>query len=235
MKCVNLGGKIFILMLLISGMIFSPIAGSMSEADETNATQGDSVTFVFWDCTGQKPVKQTIEFADSEWITLRDNLREIRMNSDSVEESFNAQFDMYKSYGLIQEDVTYEEIEQKAMERFEGKSHRPARQPLFDNVIINAMCAISFEIDNGNNLVLGLNTFVNLLGFDIISFHNGHTPDGIYTFGTLLEQTTEPGDYIGFMFGFFGYWGGTSTGTGRYSDLVVSGFSVTTTWLPKLN
>ncbi|EMR75032.1 hypothetical protein MBGDF03_01218, partial [Thermoplasmatales archaeon SCGC AB-540-F20] len=33
-------------------------------------------------------------------------------------------------------------------------------------------------------------------------------------------------------FGFLGYWFGTKTGTGLYSDLVVSGFAVVTAWLP---
>lgn len=218
----------------------SPEVKSNFEVDRANCepeeldvkgTVSDTVTVYFWDCTGKRSVKTVLEFTESEWYDLRVTLREIRASTDSIEESFNAQFEVFKDYGLISDDISYGTLEDIAMERFEGKQHRPPRESQLENVIINAMCAINFELDSCNTFVFGLNTFVNIIGFDIISFHNGHTPDGIETKG-ILEQNADPGDYFGSMFGFLGYWAGTRTGTGTYSDLVVAGFTIFTTWIP---
>jgi len=227
-------GILCIVVLLFVGFLITPAIGSNFEAGGTNyqaLDAGDKVIVYFWDCTGKRPVKTVLEFTESEWYDLRVTLREIRATSDSIEESFNAQFEVFKDYGLISDDVNYETLENIAMERFKDKPHRSPRQTQLDNVIINAMCAINFELDSGTTFVFGLNTFVNIVGFDIISFHNGHTPDGIETKG-ILEQSTDPGNYIGSMFGFLGYWAGTKEGNGRYSDLVAAGFTVFTTWIP---
>ena len=93
------------------------------------------------------------------------------------------------------------------------------------------MCAIDFELTNGTTFVFGLNTFVNYIGFDIISFHHGYATNWIDTKG-LLTSSTPPGEYIGSMFGFLGYWLGEKTGTGGYSNVTVAGFTVFTAWLP---
>ncbi|HVQ01082.1 MAG TPA: hypothetical protein VMT57_06165, partial [Candidatus Thermoplasmatota archaeon] len=53
----------------------------------------------------------------------------------------------------------------------------------------------------------------------------------ITTTGMLGQQTAPPGNYVGTMFGFFGYWHGTKVKTGVYSDLTASGFTVFTVWL----
>lgn len=194
--------------------------------------EGETVVIYFWDCTGKRPEKKVMEFTESEWNVLREQLSDIRTTRGSIEESFNGQFDLLKEYNLITGDVTYESLRAKAMERFKDRHYRPPREPLLDNVIINAVCAIMFELTDGNTFVFGLNTFINLVGFDIISFHKGYAKDGIFTLGGLLAQSADPGNYIGFMFGFLGYWFGTKTGTGTYTDLIVAGFTVTTTWLP---
>ena len=235
---MNLRGvSICVVILLFVGMAFTPVTGSIFEADDTTnyGTKGndDIVELYFWDCTVKPLEKTVVELTESEWIMIQDELREIRTTSESIEESFNAQFALFKSNGFIEYDVDYETLEQKAMEEFEGKNPRTRRQPLLDNVILNAMCAINFELDSSSNtFVFGLNTFVNLIGFDIVSVHKGYSPDGIEAIGVLGKQTAEAGEYLGFMFGFLGYWAGTKTGTGTYSDLVVAGFSVTTTWFP---
>ena len=228
------GGILCIIVLLLVGFLITPAMGSHLDAGVTNyqpLDAGDTVIVYFWDCTGKRPVKTVLEFTESEWNDLRVTLREIRTTSDSIEESFNAQFEVFKDYGLISDDVNFETLEDKAMERFKDKPQRTPRQAPIDNLIANAMCAINYELDSGTTYVFGLNTFVNIVGFDIVSFHNGHTPDGIETKG-ILEQNADPGNYFGAMFGFLGYWAGTKVGTGQYSDLVVAGFTVFTTWIP---
>ena len=225
------GGAIFcIIILLFAGLSISPAVGSILEARDTG--EGESVTVSFWDCTEKRPVKKVLNLAESELNDIRIQLREIRKTSKSIEESFNAQFTIFKEHGLISDDVTYESLKEKFNERFKNKPFRPLRKPIAENVIINAICAISFEIDDGNNFVFGLNTFMNYVGLDIISFHLGHTSSGITTFGGLLAQSVEPGNYTGVMFGFLGYWFGTKTGMGTYSDLIAAGFSVMTAWFP---
>jgi hypothetical protein len=220
-------GFIFcIIVLLFTGFTVSPAIGSIIEAGNS-----ENITIYFWDLTGKKPVKKVIEFTDNEWKNLRNELREIRTISSNIQESLNAQFILFKQYGLISYDMTYKILEEKAKQAFEGKNHRTPRNPLIDNVILNAICAIDFELNNGTTFVFGLNTFINIVGFDIISFHKGYTSDGIHTTG-LVKQSTTSGTYLGSMFGLLGYWFGTKTGTGIYSDLVVSGFTIFTAWFP---
>lgn len=237
------GGFVCLVMLLFVGLTITPSMGSMFKADVTkNTTFYEStemeklVTIEFFDCTDVIPVKKIIELPESEWIELREKLRDIRRSDNSAEESWNAQLLVFKEHNLISNDVTYESI----LERIEEKSknvnflrflNRIETTPIINNSIFNAICAINFELINGTTLVFGLNTFMNLVGFDIISFHKGYTNEGIETKG-LLTRSTDPGEYIGFMFGFLGYWFGTKTGTGVYSDLIASGFTVITVWLP---
>ena len=68
-------------------------------------------------------------------------------------------------------------------------------------------------------------------GFDIISFHKGYATNGIQTNG-LISDSVPPGEYAGFMFGFFGYWFGVKTSTGVYSSVTVAGLTIITVWLP---
>ncbi len=100
---------------------------------------------------------------------------------------------------------------------------------LLNNSIISAICAINFELSNGTTIVFGLNSFVNYIGFDIVSFHKGYSPTGIEAKG-LISKTTTPGEYVGFCFGFLGYWYGVKTGTGIYSNVTCAGFTVITAW-----
>lgn len=238
------GGIICIVMLLFVGLTITPAMGSILKADNTSNTKiGDKsvetdelVTIEFFDCTGIIPVKKIVEIPETELIILHEKLREIRESATTMEESWNAQLSVLKEHNLISKDVPYENL----MERIEKKSKRMnclkflnkfETTPIINNSIFNAICAINFELINGTTYVFGLNTFMNLVGFDIVSIHRGYTNDGIESKG-LLTRSNDPGEYAGFMFGFLGYWYGTKTGTGVYSDLVVSGFTVITAWLP---
>jgi hypothetical protein len=220
------GLEICIALLLFVGLAITPVLGSIAEASDTN-----KVSVYFWDLTGKRPVKKVLEFTQSEWTDFKNQVREIRTTSTSIEESLNAQFALFKERSIISYDMTYEMLKASATERFSGRHYRQPINPLAGNIIINAICAINFQLTNGTTLVFGLNTFINLVGFDIISFHKGYSPDGITTVGGLLLQSTTAGEHIGSMFGLLGYWFGTKTGTGVYSDLTVAGFTVGTFWL----
>jgi len=231
------GGIICILViLLLVGLTVTPAIGSIPEAGAKGKTKnstdkdGDNVVVYFWDCTGKKPIKKVLTLTETEWNDLRDQLRTIRTTSNSIEESFNAQFALFKQYNIISYDMTFEILKGKAMNEFKDKNP-PLRTPIIENAVFNVICAISFELTSGTTLVFGLNTFINIIGFNIISFHKGYSPDGIQTKG-MVDRSNDPGTYMGSMFGLLGYWFGTKTGTGLYSDVIVSGFTVTTGWLP---
>jgi hypothetical protein len=87
------------------------------------------------------------------------------------------------------------------------------------------------ENENGSTLVFGLNTFINIIGFNIVSIHKGYATDGIQTNG-LISGSVPPGEYAGFIFGFFGYWFGEKISTGVYSNLTVAGLAIITAWVP---
>lgn len=235
------GGTICIIMLLCAGLTITPAMGGILKADFTKETTmhcylaelEEQVTIDFFDCTGATPVKKEIKLSKSEWNALRNELREIRKSSKSIEESLNAQFEVFKEYNLISDDVIYEDLMNRILEK--SKNVRIPRiskaAPIINNSIFNVMCAIDFELKNGTTGVVGLNTFVNWIGFDIISVHKGYAQNGIDTKG-LISRTTTPGEYIGFMFGFLGFWFGDKTIPAFYSNVTVAGFTVLTAWLP---
>ena len=227
------GGIAFGIILLFVGLSFSPATGGIIEAgDNQSFNQEEKLDIYFWDVTGPRTTKQTFELTETEWYNLRLELREARASCDSMEELLTNQIVIFKEYDLISDDVNFDELQEKANKKFANKPYRKTISTPVENVIFNMICAISFELDSGNTFVFGLNTFINIVGFNIISFHRGHSPDGISTLGGLLAQSTDPGNYTGVMFGFFGYWMGTKTGTGTYSDLIVAGFTVATAWIP---
>jgi len=55
--------------------------------------------------------------------------------------------------------------------------------------------------------------------------------NGIQTNG-LISRSVPAGEYVGFMFGFLGYWLGEKIMAGVYSNVTAAGFSVITVWLP---
>ena len=240
------GGFVYLAVLLIIGFSITPVVGSMYKADEKTKTETivtneiyqieEMVTIEFCDYTSDIPIQKSIQLPESKWEYLKNQLKEIDELSNSNEESWNAQLSILKEYGLISNDVTFdklnEKIEKKTSKMGLLKSlGKIGILPIINNSVFNAICGINFELTNGTTLVFGLNTFLNIVGFDIISIHYGYTPDGIETRG-LLSRSSSPGTFVGFMFGFLGYWLGTKTGTGVYSDLVANGFTVITVWLP---
>lgn len=239
----KIGSIICVVLLLFVGLSITPAMGSIQKADVTEQPiircvfeTEDLVTIDFVDCTGKVPVKKEVKLLRSEWMDLRNELRSIRRSSEPSIQLLNAQFSVLKKYDLVSDDFSFEDVVGKKVEKFNSLKRsrffngaRPT--PLLNNSLFNAMCAIDFELTNGTTAVFGLNTFLNYIGFDIVSFHHGYALDGIDTKG-ILSANTPPGEYVGFMFGFLGYWLGEKIGTGFYSDVTVAGFTVVTAWLP---
>ncbi len=237
-------GFVCIILLLFGGLSITPAMGSLYDVDAivndsmVNKTNdiNELIIVEFVDYTAEIPIRKVISMPESEWQQIRNKLRYIIKTDSSEKESWNAQIEVLKEHNLISSDVTYEKINERFIQKskninFARILNKPKTLPIINNSIFNAICGINFELTNGTTLVFGLNTFINIVGFDIISVHYGHTEDGIETSG-LLSRSTSPGQFIGFMFGFLGYWLGTKTGTGIYTDLIVNGFSVITVWLP---
>lgn len=238
------GGFVYMVVLLIVGLSLTPAMGSMYKADEKIETVipneldqiENYVTVEFFDYTGDVAVKKSIQLPESKWEYIRGQLKDINELSSSVEESWNAQLKILKEYDFISKDVTYDILNEKMIKKsrnigFLNSLSKIGILPIINNSVFNAICGINFELTNGTILVFGLNTFLNIVGFDIISVHYGYSPEGIETRG-LLSRSSSPGTFIGFMFGFLGYWLGTKTGVGIYTDLIANGFTVITVWLP---
>lgn len=238
------GGFVCIILLLFVGLSITPAMGSLYDADATinNSTVkkindvNEPINVEFIDYTAEIPIKKEISLSEYKLHQIRNELKEIIKTDSNERDSWNAQIKVLKEHNLISQDVTYEKIKQKFIEKskninFARILNKPKTLPIINNSIFNAICGIDFELTNGTTLVFGLNTFIPIVGFDIISVHYGHTEEGIETKG-LLSRSTSPGQFVGFMFGFLGYWLGTKTGTGIYSDLIANGFSVITVWLP---
>ena len=172
-------GIVFIMIFLFVGLSITPAMGSIQKADMTDLSEirycfetEDLVTIGFVDCTGGVPVKIEVKLLQSEWVSLRNELNVIRRSSESTEESLNEQFSVLKKYNVISDDFSYgtrlsrrvKKLNSITMPRF---LNRMGITPIINNSIFNAMCAIDFELTNGNTLVFGLNMFVNYIGFDL--------------------------------------------------------------------
>ena len=237
------GGIVGFIVVLLVGMVSIPAVGFHEEAAVQDMLvvmcetpiEDEVISVVFWDHTGLVPVKVEQELLRSEWLMLRSELRDIRQSDLSLEESLEAQFTVFQKYGFLSEDVAMDRLMVSLQNRLErsrlSRMFRDInRLQLLNNSNFNAMCVINFELINGTTFVFGLNTFINLIGFDIISIHKGYAVDGIETKG-LFSKTTEAGEYGGVMFGFFGAWIGDQTSTGFYSNVTVAGFTVITGWV----
>jgi len=222
-------------MLLIIGLAtITPAMGSMIKADhqtvvslQTSSSQYVTIDFV--DCTNIIPIRKEVTMLKTEWMSLKTDLRAIPKGL-SVHDTLNAQLAVYKKHNLVSPSVTTASLLQKFNMNTPNFARKIHISPI-NNSVVNAMCAILLKLENGTTAVFGLNTFINLIGFDIITFHKGYASE-ITTTGILGERSAPPGNYAGTMFGFFGYWFGTKVKTGVYSDLTASGFTVFTVWLP---
>ncbi len=231
-----------VIMLLTIGLAaISPVMGSAIKAThqtigplQTNSPQYVVIDFV--DCTNVVPVHKEVTMSKTEWMTMRNELRGAAAPGASREETLCNQFVVLQKHRLVSADVPIDSVLQKInrnvnSEKIQPFLRRAHTAPLINNSIFSAMSAISFEIQNGTNAVFGLNTFINIIGFDIVSFHKGYAVNGVQTNG-LISKSIPPGEYFGFMFGFFGYWFGTKVSTGVYSDVTVAGLAIVTVWLP---
>lgn len=232
---------VYCTVFLIALLMITPAMGSMNKATQntlitTHLTSEEYVTIDFIDSTNLLPIKKEITISKTEWYTIRKELREMRTSEISIEESLTAQLNVFKNHQIISNDVTIETLQNKLTEKSKtvhipAAFHKMKTGPIINNSVFNAMCAIDFELINGSTAVFGLNTFVNVVGFDIISLHKGYAVDGIDTKG-LISKAAPPGEYVGFMFGFLGYWLGEKIIAGVYSNVTCAGFSVITVWLP---
>ena len=245
-------GKISTIFLMITllplGTAIIPATGEMYKdvsigykkniINETHHMMNEEIVNIhFFDFTSDKPVETVKTLPISKWNQLLHELREIREGGLSTEESFEKQREVLIKYHLVTNDdeITYKYIVSRVVEKWKNlniyRLANAVRHTPINNSILNAMCAISFELTNGTSIVLGLNTFINIIGFDIISFHKGYAVGGIDTNG-ISHQQTDPGSYVGSMFGFLGYWAGVEKSPGIYSDVIIAGFTILTFWLP---
>jgi hypothetical protein len=233
-------GKIIgLIVLLVAGLMVTPALGSMQKAGQriitSQYTKIGTVTLDFVDCTGAVPIKKEITIPRAEWNEIRNELQAISSDS-TMSETLQSQLTILQKHNLVPSDVTIDtfvgKINQRAnTPRINSLASRIHAAPIINNSIFNAMCAINFVLTNGTTGVFGLNTFVNLIGFDIVSFHKGYAPNGIQSNG-LISRSSPAGTYVGAMFGFLGYWLGEKVSAGIYSNLTAAGFTIFTVWLP---
>jgi hypothetical protein len=233
------GGIIYLAVLLVASLMITPALGSANQASyqiKTIHKNLDTITVDFVDCTGAIPVKKEITISKAEWILVCNELQVISKAGASMKETFSAQLTVFQKHHLVSQEINLDSLLAKFNEKTNtGKirslQNRVHTTELINNSVISAMSAITCTLESGTNVVLGLNTFINYIGFDIISFHKGYATGGIQTNG-LISDSVPPGTYAGVMFGFFGYWFGVKTATGVYSSVTVAGLTVITVWLP---
>jgi hypothetical protein len=228
--------KIICIVMLFSICLatISPVMGSTTKADQQTTislqnTSSPYVTIEFVDSTNIIPIRKEITMLRTEWTSLRNELRAIPTGL-SVQDTLAAQLVVYQKYNLVSPSVTTASLLQKVNTNIPAFTRKIHNSPI-NNSVVNAMSAILLELTNGTTWVFGLNSFINLIGFDIISFHKGYATE-ITTTGVLGQRSAPAGTYVGTMFGFFGYWSGTKVKTGVYSDVTASGFTVFTLWVP---
>jgi hypothetical protein len=239
---MKIKNKIIILsVLLIGSMMITPALASTTPAEYQTRSltkNPETITLEFIDCTGVIPLKKEITLSKTEWKSITEELKTITSSETTMNGKFTAQLSVFQKHNLVSQDINIDALlikfnKKTNYEIFRSLQDRlPKRLPI-NNTIFSALSAISFtmENENGSALVFGLNTFINYIGFDIISLHKGYATGGIQTTG-LISKSVPPGEYAGFIFGFFGYWFGEKISTGVYSDLTVSGLAIITAWVP---
>jgi hypothetical protein len=236
----NMGKIMCLTVLLIAGLLVTPAIGSMSNAGHRNiasqVVNTESITLDFIDSTGAVPVKKEITLSKAEWSSICNELQEISARGSSMKETFSAQLTVFQKHHLVASEINPDSLlakfnEKNNVGKIRALQERMHPVPLINNSVFSAMSAITCTLESGTNIVLGLNTFVNYIGFDIISFHKGYATGGIQTNG-LITRSVPAGTYAGVMFGFFGYWFGAKTSTGVYSSVTLAGLTIITFWLP---
>jgi hypothetical protein len=232
---------LFLSVLLVGSLIVTPTLASTTHAGVYTRSMSnnlDTVTIDFIDCTAVVPLKKELTMPRSEWNEILDELHLISTSGASMSEVFSAQLRVFQNHNLVSKDTTMNDL----FDRFTLTTHTGLMRSLqqrnhrilpLNNTIFSALSALSFTMENANGsaFVFGLNTFINYIGFNIISLHKGYATTGIQTNG-LISKSVPPGEYAGAIFGFFGYWFGTKISTGIYSDLTVAGLAIITVWVP---
>ena len=218
-------------LIVIGCILLTPIGYAQQAANPQQTSKTTLTTIDFVDCTGRLPIKKTVQMPHEQWVALQKDMQEIRTANLPAKETFAAEVRILQTYHLVSDTVTPDQIYDRFYQTSTPHQRQTSLLPILSNSNINAMCAISFQMSSGTNVVLGLNSFINLIGFDIVSFHMGTITSSIQTIG-LIQKTTPPGQYAGFMFGFLGYWFGTRQSVGVYTDLIAAGFTIITVWVP---
>jgi hypothetical protein len=230
----HMGKMSVIIIFTLVGLAIAPATGSIYEATDEKYTTEKMVDIEIWDFTQQQPISTIYQLPESQWTQIKQELDDVSQSSENFEDMMYHQLTILQKHELISANVDVtslktQMITQSISQRLFQKLL--VRDSILNNSVISAMCAINFELANGTTFVFGLNSFINLIGFNIVSAHTGYSPTGIEAKG-LLSKTTTPGDFFGFMFGFLGYWYGEKTGTGQYSSLTAAGFTFITAWFP---
>jgi hypothetical protein len=231
---------IFLTVLLVGILMITPALGSTTQAgyQTKSLTKNiETITIDFIDVTGAIPIKKEITMSKVEWDAITHELQAISASEKTMSGKFAAQLSVFQKHHLVSEVTNIDALLMKFNKRtnnglFRSLQERVPKNLPLNNSIFSALSAISFtlENENGSTIVFGLNTFINIIGFNIVSVHKGYAPDGIQTTG-LISDSVPPGEYAGFIFGFFGYWFGTKTSTGVYTNLTVAGLAIITAWV----
>jgi len=234
--------KIIFLSVLIAAIFLLPSAlASTNQAaypNNVNQKNNDDITIDFIDYTGRTPIKKEITLSRVEWNEITKELRSFTASQTTLRGAFDAQLSVLKNHGLVSREKTIDSLlshfnKKTKTELFHTLRERSLQNLPINNSIFSALSAITFTMENknGSTIVFGLNTFINYIGFNIISAHKGYATDGIKING-LITKSVPPGQYAGLIFGFFGYWFGEKISTGVYSNLTVAGLGIITFWMP---
>ena len=228
-------GIFYLVMFLVAGLLITPALGSIYQAgyQKTSTENLENLTIDFVDCTGFVPVKKQVSMSPTQYNELVTELHRISGLGMPMRETIAAQSKLFQQHGLIASEMDINSFFTQHHQYFNTQKihtlqHRIQPSPL-NNTLFSVLSAITCTLENGTTIVLGLNSFINIIGFNIVSFHKGNATEGIQTNG-ILPATVPPGEYVGFMFGFFGYWFGTKTQTGVYSNVTVAGLTFITLW-----
>jgi len=231
---------IFLTVLLVGSLIITPALASTTPAGYQTKSESknlETITVDFIDVTGARTIKKEITMPKVEWDAITHELQTISISEKTMSGKFAAQLSVFQKHHLVSEDTNIDALLVKFNKRTNNGLFRSLQEKIpkslpLNNSIFNALSAISFtlENENGSTMVFGLNTFINIIGFNIVSIHKGYAPDGIQTNG-LISNSGPPGEYVGFIFGFFGYWFGEKISTGVYTNLTVAGLAIITAWV----
>jgi hypothetical protein len=239
---MKIKNKIIILTLLLAGsLMITPALASTTQAGYKTQSENkniETITIEFIDVTGAIPIKKEITMTKTEWNAINEELQKIAKSETTMGNTFAAQLSVFQKHNLVSQQTTIDTLLMKFNKRtntgiFKSLVQRTPKSLPINNSIFSALSAITFtlENENGSTIVFGLNTFINIIGFNIVSVHKGYATDGIQTNG-LISDSVPPGEYAGFIFGFFGYWFGEKVSTGVYTNLTCAGLAIITAWLP---